>query len=319
MHVIQFMVLSFHCFFFNSNYQGKNIESSLLEVLQKFMWTILLSIHIFVWFTNNENSELLSFYRKLKFHTAHSSCYSFEHTFPSTFINAINDLDSTEYPLERNKIEYETNIKYKSNTKYPCEICGYKSSLNMICKLKLPKTKIAMSSGRSAKINTQAHICGICLCRTCNSQFGVNVYSNHCVFHPPNTQQKQKKQEKEQNEVQKIKHINHDNLQRVKESPQLFFNSVYEKFDLRATEVSCRHCFFNNKQVEYSFFQQCSTLKSKDYKYHINNINDICNVTQMKANHLLDEYNCFSSKDSNTKHTLYFDEIYTDLLHCYKI
>ena len=28
----------------------------------------------------------------------------------------------------------------------------------------------------------------------------------------------------------------------------------------------------------------------------------------MKANHLLDEYNCFSSNDSNTKHTLYFDE-----------
>ena len=75
-----------------------------------------------------------------------------------------------------------------------------------------------MSSGRKGKNSTQAH----------NSQFGVNVYSNHCVFHPPNTQQKQKKQEKEQNEVQKIKHINHDNLQRVKESPQLFFNSVYE-------------------------------------------------------------------------------------------
>ena len=74
----------------------------------------------------------------------------------------------------------------------------------------------------------------------------------------------------------------------------------------------------NNKQVEYSFFQQCSTLKSKDYKYHINNINDFRNVTQMKANHLLDEYKCFSSDDKNTKntlnlkiinkHTLYFDE-----------
>ena len=28
----------------------------------------------------------------------------------------------------------------------------------------------------------------------------------------------------------------------------------------------------------------------------------------MKANHLLDEYNCFSSNDRNKKHTLYFDE-----------
>ena len=28
----------------------------------------------------------------------------------------------------------------------------------------------------------------------------------------------------------------------------------------------------------------------------------------MKVNHLLDEYNCFSSNISNTKHTLYFDE-----------
>ena len=28
----------------------------------------------------------------------------------------------------------------------------------------------------------------------------------------------------------------------------------------------------------------------------------------MKANHLLDECNYFSSKDINTKHTLYFDK-----------
>ena len=28
----------------------------------------------------------------------------------------------------------------------------------------------------------------------------------------------------------------------------------------------------------------------------------------MKTNYLLDEYNCFSSNDSNTKHKLYFDE-----------
>ena len=113
-----------------SNYQGKNIGSTLLEVLQKFMWTILLSTRIFVWFTDNENSELLSFYRKLRFHPAHSSCYSFEHTFPSTIINAINDIDSLEY----NKIEYDKNIKYRQNTKYPCGICGHKSLLNMICK-----------------------------------------------------------------------------------------------------------------------------------------------------------------------------------------
>ena len=86
----------------------------------------------------------------------------------------------------------------------------------MICKHRLPKTKIAMSSGRSAKKNTQPNICGICLCS--NLQFGVNVYSNHCVFHPPNTQQKQKKQEKELNKIEKFKQIN-DNLQRVKESP----------------------------------------------------------------------------------------------------
>ena len=96
----------------------------------------------------------------------------------------------------KNKIEYDENIKYRQNTKCPCEICGYKSLLNMICKHKLPKTKIVMSSGRPAKKKTQANICGICLCRTCNSRFGVNVYSNHCVFHPPNTQKKQKKRKR---------------------------------------------------------------------------------------------------------------------------
>ena len=78
-----------------------------------------------MWFTDNENSDLLSFYRKLRFHPAHSSCYSFEHTFPSTIINAINDLDSLEYLLERNKIEYEENIEYDPKTEYECEICGY--------------------------------------------------------------------------------------------------------------------------------------------------------------------------------------------------
>ena len=45
----------------DSNYQRQNIGSTLLDVLQKFLWTILLSTYIFVWFINNENSQLLSF------------------------------------------------------------------------------------------------------------------------------------------------------------------------------------------------------------------------------------------------------------------
>ena len=106
----------------------------------------------------------------------------------------------------------------------------------MLCKHKLPGKMIAISSGRSTKKDTQPNICGICLCRTCNSKFGVSVYSNHCIFHPPNTKQKQKKQEKEQNKIPKNIQINHYNLQRVKKSPQLFFNSIYEKFDIRDTE-----------------------------------------------------------------------------------
>ena len=101
------------------------------------------------------------------------------------------------------------------------------------------------------------------------------AFANHCVFHPfENNKQKY------QNKIKKNEAVNHDNLQRVKYSTQLFFNSVYEKFKPRNTEVSCRHCFLNNNQVEYSFFQQCSSLKSKDYKYHINNIYDICNIRQ---------------------------------------
>ena len=43
----------------------------------------------------------------------------------------------------------------------------------MICKQKMPKTNIAMSSSRKGNNNTQPDICGICLCRTCNAQFGV--------------------------------------------------------------------------------------------------------------------------------------------------
>lgn len=94
------------------------------------------------------------------------------------------------------------------------------------------------------------------------------VYVGHAIHNlvyiciqiiPPNEQQKQNIQEKEQNKIQRIKQIIDDNLRRVKQSkqsPKSFFKSVYEKFDPRQTEVSCRHCYLNNKQVEYSFFQQ---------------------------------------------------------------
>ena len=175
----------------------------------------------------------------------------------------------------------------------------------MICKHKIPKTNIMMTPSRKVKQNnvSQANICGICLCRTCNAQFGIMAFNNHCVFH-----HFENKKQNIQNQIKRNKAVNNDNLQRVKNAPKSFFNSVYEKFNPRETEVSCRHCFLNKIQVEYSFFQQCSSLKSKDYKYQINNINDIRNVTQMKAKNLLKEYKCFSKNDDNTKHTLYFDE-----------
>ena len=73
-----------------------------------------------MWFTDNENSELLSFCRKLRFYSAHSSCHSFEHTFPSTIVDTINDLESFEYLFEQKKIECETNIEHKLKTVYPC-------------------------------------------------------------------------------------------------------------------------------------------------------------------------------------------------------
>ena len=99
---------------------------------------------------------------QLEFHPTHSPCYSFEHTFPSTIINAINDVDSLECFLEQNKTEYPEKIEYKQRTEYPCEICGYKSTLNVICKSKMSKRNIAMSSGGKGKISAQPNICGIC-------------------------------------------------------------------------------------------------------------------------------------------------------------
>ena len=153
-------------------------------MLQIFTLTILHSTRIFVWFKNNKGSELLSFYCKLGFHPAHSTCYSFEHTFSPTIITAINNIESLEYLLERNKIKYPENIEYKPKILYPCELCGYKLQLNIFCKYKMSKTKIAMSYGGKGKNDAQPNICKICLCRTCNTQFGVNVYSNHYIFHP---------------------------------------------------------------------------------------------------------------------------------------
>ena len=51
-------------------------------------------------------------------------------------------------------------------------------------------------------------------------------------------------------------------------------------------------------------------LKSSDYEYHINNSNDICNTTQIKINHLLDDYNCVASKENNKKYTLFYENIH---------
>ena len=141
--------------FIDSNYQGQNIGSTLLDVLQKFICTIIHSTCIFVWFTNNNLSELLSFYHKLRFHPAHFSCYSFEHTFLSTIINTINYINSLEYFLDskQNQVCRKDRIQTKNRISM-----WNLSPLNMICKHKMPKTKIVTSFVRKGKNNTQPNI-----------------------------------------------------------------------------------------------------------------------------------------------------------------
>ena len=78
---------------------------------------MVLSLHCFLLIQTTKAKTLDFHYWKCG---AHSSCYSFEHKFPSTIINAINDIDSSEYLLERDKIEFEAKIKYKQNTKDLC-------------------------------------------------------------------------------------------------------------------------------------------------------------------------------------------------------
>ena len=48
--------------FIDSNYQGQKYWIYITGNVTKLTWTILFSTDIFVWFTNNEKSELLSFY-----------------------------------------------------------------------------------------------------------------------------------------------------------------------------------------------------------------------------------------------------------------
>ena len=83
--------------FIQPKYQNNNIASALLGALKKFTSTILFATGNFIWFTDNENSEKLSFYHKLRFHPAYSTCYSFEHIWLSTIINAINNIDSSGF------------------------------------------------------------------------------------------------------------------------------------------------------------------------------------------------------------------------------
>ena len=80
-----------------------------------------------------------------------------------------------------------------------------------------------MSSGRKGKNNIQPNVYGNCLYRTYNARFSVNLYANYCVLQPFDKQQLS-------HYKNLFKHVNHENLQNNKESPQLFFNSIYEKF-----------------------------------------------------------------------------------------
>ena len=93
--------------------------STFLSILQKFTYNVLFTTGIFVWFTDNGNSKLLYFCRKLRFHPAYSTSYPFEHTILSTIINAINNVDSSKFLLQQIKFNFNKEIIHiKHNTQY---------------------------------------------------------------------------------------------------------------------------------------------------------------------------------------------------------
>ena len=136
MHVIHLMASLYHYFLSNQNIKHMTLQQHYF-VHYRNPQVLFFCNWCFVWFTDNENSEKIFFFRKLKSHPAYSTCYSFGHILLSTIIYAINNIDNSVFLSKQTK-SIIMKISCTSSTIHKID-CEYRSSLNMIWKnIKMP-------------------------------------------------------------------------------------------------------------------------------------------------------------------------------------
>ena len=323
----------------NEKFHKKGLGSNFLRSIQKYTTLVLKNRRCLVWFTYDENNTLLAFYRKLGFHPAISINLPIEHCLPLSLITEINTIGTHEYlieclddiSLENKKHEIPAGATGK-NMDRTCEICGLQSKFVLVCQHTLKNssykltTKPKKSKGRN---NRNKEICGIQVCFTCNSQFGISPEDEHCVFHaeesvnfkytsPTANITKASSLYSQSHKIsKKIHNVYQDTIEMAMRDKAKFYTEFFESFDTRSVkeEIKCKHCFMRKNEIQHKCFQcliplQPQTQENRNswthLKYIVNNQYDFKNQYEMKNLGLHLSKKCPVS--SNLSHNLAFDD-----------
>ena len=258
----------------NNEFQKKGLGKHFLRSIQKFTMYILRTRRCLVWYTYDAKNTLLSFYRKLGFHPAITSNFAIEHSLPLSLIQEINSIGNDEYLIEcledicTKKVEHSIPHNAKQRT---CEICGVTSKYIIVCDHKL-KNSSYCKTGKS-----KYNICGIQICYSCNSQFGVSSGEDRCVFHSihklkwryakATSIRKTSRLYSENRKVcKKIYDIHQDIINMATNDKQNFYQGYHESFNHETAniETKCKHCFLIQNKISFSCFQLLGSLQAQN-------------------------------------------------------
>ena len=98
----------------------------------------------------------------------------------------------------------------------------------------------------------------------------------------------------------------------AKNHDKSFFNSKYESMtDSRDEEIACRHCFLQDKNIDYTCFQKFSVMNKqidRDIYKVINNRYELRNYHILKKLRSSTESECLANPTATNNHDLFFDE-----------
>ena len=269
----------------NSDYENKGLGKHFLRSMQKCTMSILRTRRCLVWFTYDNNNDLLSFYRKLGFHPAITSNFAIEHSLPLSLLQEINAIGVHEYLIEcvedinTNKKEHAIHLSKKAKQR-TCDICGLTSKYVFVCRHKLKDSSFFIDQKATKKRTpSKTFICGIQICYCCNSQFGVSPGDNYCVFHQtemyhlkyskPTAAMKQSRlYSKDRHVNKKVYEMHQDTIAMGTNSKNIFYKGYNESFNPKTadTEIKCRHCFLIENKISYACFQSLGFLQAQTPK-----------------------------------------------------